>query len=158
MEVGPQLRRDLVIGAGMPLGCYQGALRYVMVHADLPVTLVHGLVTEYGRLWWHAWCEIDDGQDGAVCDPTTGLLFSRPSFREVLQVTTVAVFTPAQAARNAHRYGIAGPWPPGRAGPGCGGRGDHRSGRRAGRLLRPDLPRAARVGRADARARSQVRR
>jgi hypothetical protein len=107
MEVPPDWRRDLVIGAGRPTECYERALEYTMNHADHDVVLVHGLVLERGRLWPHAWAAIGGG---AVYDSTTGEFYDRASYHEVLQVVVVGVFTPEQAASRATAEGGAGPW------------------------------------------------
>jgi len=114
VEVPPHLRRDLVPGAGAPLGCYENALWFACAHADQPVTLVHGVVVQGGRLWWHSWCELDDGDAGTVYDPTCGLHFQRDGpggYDDVLQPTALATFTAGQAATAAAISGTAGPWP-----------------------------------------------
>ena len=42
VEVPEDLHRDLAIGQSQPLRCFEDVLRYVMVHADHDVRLVHG--------------------------------------------------------------------------------------------------------------------
>jgi hypothetical protein len=107
VEVPPDLRRDLVIGAGRPLECYEVALDYALNHADHDVTLVHGLLVERGRLWPHAWCELGGT---AVFDPAVSEFLDRGSFYQVLQATVVGVYTPTEAARLAVAEGSPGPW------------------------------------------------
>jgi hypothetical protein len=77
VEVPEDLRCDLVIGQGQPLRCFEEALRYVMVHADHDVRLVHGFVVEDGRPRPHGWAEI--GDEVVYC-PTVGQLFDRDSY------------------------------------------------------------------------------
>jgi hypothetical protein len=107
VTVPPDLRRDLVVGAGAPKACYSTSLIYAIDHRDHDVTLVHGLVLERGRLWPHAWCEVG-GE--IVFDPTVGEFLDAASFHEVLQPAVFDTFTPAQAARMAAAEGTAGPW------------------------------------------------
>lgn len=107
VQVPPDLRRDLVVGAGRPLECYERSLMYAVDHHDHDVILVHGLLIERGRLWPHAWCEIGGT---AVYDPALSEFLDLRDFYRVLQPTVVGVYTPEQAATMAITEGNAGPW------------------------------------------------
>jgi hypothetical protein len=101
VEVPEDLRRDLVIGQGRPLRCFEEALRYVMVHADHDVRLPHGFIVEDDRPWPHGWAEI--GSRVVYC-PTVGLFFDRNSYYQVLRAAPLVVYTPG-GGRPCHPAG-----------------------------------------------------
>jgi len=107
VQVPPDLRRDLVLGAGRPLECYERAISYTLNHADHDVVVAHGLLVERGRLWPHAWCEINGT---AVFDPAVSEFLDIGSFYDVLAPTVVGRYTPEQAAERAIAEDSAGPW------------------------------------------------
>jgi hypothetical protein len=121
VEVPADLRRDLVIGQGRPLRCFEEALRYVMAHADHDVRLVHGFVVEDDRPWPHGWAEISSR---VVYCPTVGLFFDRNSYYQVLRAAPLVVYTPRRRPtmpprRAASGRGLTATTPTSRSSPAC---------------------------------------
>jgi hypothetical protein len=116
VQVPPDLRRDLVLGAGQVHGCYTRALWYALRHADVEgLELHHGVVVEGepARAWPHSWCWLPGGDrypQGIVFEVAVSRFFEAESWRDALQAVSLHRYSPAEAAARCRKEGPPGPW------------------------------------------------
>ena len=88
--------------------CYQAAADYVLSHAELEPSLVHGTYQPepWGGPIGHAWVEFPD----VVYDGTLGRFYDRASYIETVHAVAEARYSVREFAEKISATGRLGPW------------------------------------------------